>query len=67
MDRASVYVSLAPGMEHPAGVDPPMENIARCYQYTSSSDDADQVVTIESQARDQQLVGHPEEEGCHRS
>jgi hypothetical protein len=38
-----VYVSLAPGMEHPAGVDPSMENAAWCYPYTSRDDDADQV------------------------
>ena len=38
-----MYVSLAPGMEHPVGVDLPMENVAWCYQYTSSDDDADQV------------------------
>jgi len=34
-----VYVSLAPGMDHPAGVDPPADNAARCYQYTSSDKD----------------------------
>ena len=34
-----VYVSLAPGMEHPVGVDPPMDNAARCYWYTSSNED----------------------------
>jgi hypothetical protein len=26
-------------MEHPAGVDPPMDNAARCYRYTSSNKD----------------------------
>ena len=26
-------------MEHPAEVDPPMDNAARCYQYTSSDDE----------------------------
>ena len=43
IDRVSVYVSLALGMEQPVGVDPPMENVACCYQYTSSDDDGDQV------------------------
>jgi len=39
IDRCSVYVSLAPGMDHPAGVDPPADNAARCPQYTSSDED----------------------------
>ena len=26
-------------MEHPERVDPPMDNAARCYQYTSSDED----------------------------
>ena len=43
IDRASVYVSLAHGMEHPTGVDRPMENAAQCYRYTSNDDDDDQV------------------------
>ena len=34
-----MYVSLAPGMDHPAGVDPPVDNAARCLQYTSSDKD----------------------------
>ena len=34
-----MYVSLAPSMEHPAGVDPPMDNAARCFQHTSSDED----------------------------
>jgi hypothetical protein len=34
-----MYVSLAPGMDHPAGVDPPVDNAARCLQYTSSDED----------------------------
>ena len=38
-----MYVSLAPGMKHLEGVDPPMENAARCNRYTSSDDDIDQV------------------------
>jgi len=29
-------------MEQPARVDPPMWNMAQCYQYTSSDEDADQ-------------------------
>jgi hypothetical protein len=44
IDRASVYVSLAPDMEHPMGVDLPMDNAARCYRYTSSDEDANQAV-----------------------
>jgi hypothetical protein len=28
IDRATVYVSLVPGMEHPTRVDPPMDNAA---------------------------------------
>ena len=34
-----MYVSLAPGMEQPAGVDPPVDDAARCRQYTSSEED----------------------------
>jgi len=34
-----VYVSLAPGMENPAGEDPPVEDAARCTRYTSSEED----------------------------
>jgi len=26
-------------MEQPAGVDPPMQNMAHCYDYTSSDED----------------------------
>jgi len=26
-------------MDHPTGVDPPADNVARCYQYTSSDED----------------------------
>ena len=39
MDRCAVYVSLAPGMENPAGMDPPEEDAARCPQYTSSEEE----------------------------
>ena len=39
IDRCSVYVSLAPGMDHPVGVDPLADNAARCLQYTSSDED----------------------------
>jgi len=42
IDRAMVYVSLAPGMEHPTGVDPPVDNAARCYWYTRSDKDDNQ-------------------------
>ena len=43
IDRATVYVSLAPGLEHPAGVDPLMDNAARCYRYISSDEDENRV------------------------
>ena len=39
IDRCTVYVSLAPGMDHPARVDPPADNAAWCYQYASSDED----------------------------
>lgn len=39
------------------GVDPPMENAARCYRYTNSEDDAYQVVpTIDDRVRAKRLV-----------
>ncbi|XP_021307980.1 fibrous sheath CABYR-binding protein-like [Sorghum bicolor] len=38
VDRCAVYISLAPGMENPAGVDPPEDDIARCARYTSSEE-----------------------------
>jgi len=34
-----VYVSLAPGMENPAGKDPPEDDAARCARYTSSEEE----------------------------
>ena len=34
-----MYVSLAPGMENPAGVDLTADDAARCAQYTSSEED----------------------------
>jgi len=39
VDRCTVYVSLAPGMENPAGEDPLEEDAARCTHYTSSEED----------------------------
>ena len=39
IDRCAVYVSLAPGMENPAGMDPPEGDAARCPQYTSSEEE----------------------------
>ena len=42
IDRATVYVSLAPDMEHPTGVDPLAGNATRCYRYTSSDEDDNQ-------------------------
>ena len=34
-----MYVSLAPGMENPAGEDPPEDDAARCARYTSSEEE----------------------------
>jgi len=39
VDRCAVYISLAPGMENPAGVDPPEDDAARCPQYTSNEEE----------------------------
>jgi len=39
VDRCAVYISLAPGMENPAGVDPPEDDAAWCPQYTSSEEE----------------------------
>ena len=39
IDRCSVYISLAPGMEQPARVDPAVDDAARCTQYTSSEEE----------------------------
>jgi len=39
VDRCAVYISLAPGMENPVGVDPPEDDAARCPQYTSSEEE----------------------------
>jgi len=39
IERCAVYVSLAPGMENPAGMDPPEGDAARCPQYTSSEEE----------------------------
>ena len=39
IDRCSVYVSLAPGMDQPAGVDQVVDDAARCPQYTSSEEE----------------------------
>jgi len=34
-----MYISLAPGMENPTGVDPPGDDAAQCPQYTSSEEE----------------------------
>jgi len=39
VDRCTVYVSLAPGMEDPAREDLPEGNTARCTRYTSSEEE----------------------------
>ena len=41
VDRCAVYISLAPGMENPAGVDPPEDDAARCPRYTSCEEEQD--------------------------
>ena len=46
MDRCAVYVSLAPGMENHAGMDPPKEDAARCPQYTSSEEEQNRPAPI---------------------
>jgi len=47
VNRCAVYISLAPGMENPAGVDPPEDDAARCPQYTSSEEQNRPVPTTE--------------------
>jgi len=39
VDRCAVYISLAPSMENPTGVDPPEDDAARCPQYTNSEEE----------------------------
>jgi len=39
VDRCAVYISLAPGMENPAGIDPPEDDAAECPRYTSSEEE----------------------------
>ena len=39
-----MYVSLAPGMENPVGIDPPEGDAARCPQYTSSEEEQNRPV-----------------------
>jgi len=39
IDRCAVYISLALGMENPAGMDPPEEDAAECPRYTSSEEE----------------------------
>jgi len=39
IDRCAVYISLAPGMENPVGMDPPEDDAAECPQYTSSDEE----------------------------
>ena len=39
IDRCSLYVLLAPGMDHLAGMDPLEGDAARCPQYTSSEEE----------------------------
>ena len=46
VDLCAVYVSLAPGMENPAGMDPPEGDAARCPQYTSSEEEQNRPAPI---------------------
>jgi len=46
IDLCAVYVSLAPGMKNPAGMDPPEGNAARCPQYTSSEEEQNRPAPI---------------------
>jgi len=39
VDWCAVYISLAPGMENPAGIDPPEDDAAECPRYTSSEEE----------------------------
>jgi len=39
INRCVVYISLAPGMENPAGMDPPEDDAAECPRYTSSEEE----------------------------
>ena len=39
VDRCAVYISLAPGMENPAGMDPPEDDAAECPRYTNSEEE----------------------------
>jgi hypothetical protein len=33
MERHNLFVSLAPGVEHPQSVEPPLLNAQRCYMH----------------------------------
>jgi hypothetical protein len=59
IDRCAVYISLAPGMENPAGVDLLEDDAARCPQYTSSEEEQNRPApTIEDRvAGKRPLVG----------
>jgi hypothetical protein len=35
IERHSLYVSLAPGMDHPRSVEPPPRNVQQCYAHVS--------------------------------
>ncbi|XP_021308055.1 uncharacterized protein LOC110432284 [Sorghum bicolor] len=61
VDRCAVYISLAPGMENPAGVDPPEDDAARCARYTSSEEEQnDPAPTTEDRvARKRPLAADP--------
>lgn len=60
-----MYVSLALDMEHPVCVDPPMDNAARCYRYTSSDeDDGEAALTTDDRTAGRRpMVGGPSQVG----
>ena len=52
-----MYVSLAPGMENPIGMDPPEEDAARCPQYTSNEEEQNRPVpTTEDRVAGKRLM-----------
>ena len=61
VDRCTVYISLAPGMENPTGVDPPEDDAAQCLQYTSSEEEQDHpaLTTEDRVAGKRPLVADP--------
>jgi hypothetical protein len=61
IDRCAVYISLAPGMENPTGMDPPEDDAGECPRYTSSEEEQNRpALTIEDRvAGKRPLVADP--------